>query len=401
LGVGNIIGVSTAVLAGGPGSIFWMWIIGLLSMATSYAENLLAFKYRARDRAGNIFGGAMYVWRRHFTKRSSLVKLIAFCLAGLFAIFATIKTLLTVSAVQANSVSSVVTASSPSVPAWVVGLVMVFLVGLVIIGGLKKIAKVCEFFVPLMVVLYVGVCIYVLTTHADLILSSIELIMTDAFSPQSALGGAIGGGIISALRFGAARGLFTSEAGLGSTPIALATAKSKNAAQTGLVAMTGVFWDTIVMCALTGVMIVVTILANPELQSSLVNGQIDSGGALMASVFSNIPLVGGWLLTVSVAVFAFLTIVGWSYYGNQCLRYLFGRGSSNFFNLAYLSVIFIGTISASQLVWHLSDTFNMFMMIPNILLVVLLSGLVAKETRKYTGKNINKIDDSSIPMIDK
>jgi AGCS family alanine or glycine:cation symporter len=402
LGVGNIVGVATAVLAGGPGAIFWMWIIGIFGMATSYAETFVAFKYRVRDKSGRIIGGAMYAWRRHFTKKNGAIPWWALLGAGLFAIFAVVKTLFAVSTVQANSVSGIITTNFDFIPNWLVGLGMALAVGLVIIGGLRKIAKVCEFFVPIMVVFYVLACLYILFDHSELVISSIQLIVTDAFSPQAALGGAVGGGIIMALRFGAARGLFTSESGLGSTPIALSAARSRNPARTSLVAMTGVFWDTIIMSAVTGVVIMVTILANQDLQATFLSGGVADGTTLISAVFDSIPLVGNWLLIISITMFAFLTIIGWSYYGNRCAHYLFGHSATRPFNFIYLCAIFVGAISASNLVWHMSDLLNVFMMVPNLIVVLLLSGLVAKETKKYVydGK-INQYDKSKIPTTDR
>lgn len=399
IGTGNIVGVATAVLMGGPGAVLWMWLIGIFGIATKYAETFIAVKYRVKDHKGNMLGGAMYAWKRHFEKdgRTPWWALLG---AGAFALFAAIASFGIGAAVQASAAADVITTSFPMIPSWAVGAVIVVLISLVIFGGVKAIARVCEVLIPFMACFYVIGCLIVIIINAQFVLPAIQLICVSAFSPEAAFGGAVGGGLVAALRFGAARGLFSNESGLGSAPIVASAASTRNPARQALVSMTGTFWDTVIICMLTGIVLVSTLIGHPELQAALANKSIETGGALAHAAFSAIPFVGKWILVIGLFLFSVSTTLGWSYYGNRCIAFLFGKHAILPYHILYVAVTFLGAIGVGNLVWNISDITNALMAVPNILCVLALSGMIARETNHYVYKgNLDKTDTTEIPQL--
>lgn len=397
VGTGSIVGVATAILAGGPGAVFWMWLTGVFGIATKYSEVYLAVKYRVKDSAGEMLGGAMFVWERAFKRSDGTVPWWAKLGAVAFCVFALIATLGTGSAVQSAAITGIVTSSFPSVPDWIVGLIIAVAVALVIFGGVKSIANVCEKLVPVMAVIYVVGCIVVLCVNNAFIWDALVTIVQCAFTSQAAFGGAVGSGIMVALQFGCARGLFSNEAGLGTAPIVAAAAATKNPARQSLVAMTGAFWSTVIICALTGITITATLLANPAIMAA---GSIQEGAALASAAFSAIPYVGTPVLVLGMVSFAYSTILGWSYYGSRCATYLFGRKSIRPYQIVYVVVGFLGAIGVGDVVWTIADIGNALMALPNIIMVLLLSGVVARETKHYVYDN--HLDDEypeSVPTV--
>jgi AGCS family alanine or glycine:cation symporter len=400
IGTGNIVGVATAVLAGGPGAVLWMWLIGIFGIATKYAETYIAVKYRVKDHKGNMLGGAMYAWRRHFEKNGHTPWWAALA-AILFALFAAIASFGIGAAVQASAVSDVITTSFPAVPSWVIGACIVVVISLVIFGGVRAIARVCEVLIPFMAIFYVIGCIIVLFINWAFVWPAIQLICISAFSPEAAFGGAVGGGLIFALRFGAARGLFSNESGLGSAPIVASAASTRNPARQSLVSMTGTFWDTVIICLLTGLVLTSTLIGHPELQAGLAAGDIATGGALSYAAFNAIPVVGKWILVVGLALFAVSTILGWSYYGNRCVAFLLGKHAVLPYHILYVIVTFLGAIGIGGMVWNISDITNALMAVPNIICVLVLSGMIARETKHYVyDDNLDELDSTPIPQLE-
>lgn len=406
IGTGSIVGVATAILAGGPGAVFWMWITGVFGIATKYAEVYAAVKYRVRDHNGAMLGGAMYIWERAFRRNAEgkrdpspgghtpwWAKLGAVA----FAAFAAIAAIGTGSAVQASAMSGIIT-SNVDVPAWVVGVIIVVLVSVVIFGGVQSISKVCEKLVPVMAVAYALGCFVILAFNWTLVGDALGLILECAFTSKAAFGGAVGSGIMMALQFGCARGLFSNESGLGSAPIVASAASTRNPARQALVSMTGTFWDTVVICALTGIVLVSTMIANPGIMES---GQVSAGADLTSAAFASIPYIGTPILVIGMILFAYTTILGWSYYGNRCVTYLFGKRAIRPYQVLYVVVAFLGAIGIGDLVWTISDITNALMAIPNIIVVLLLSGLIARETKHYVwDKNLDETDDTPIPVLE-
>ena len=401
IGTGNIVGVGTAIIAGGPGAVFWMWITGVFGIATKYSETFAAVKYRVKDHNGDMLGGAMYAWKRGFTDKNGNTPWWALLGAGAFALFAAIAAIGTGSAVQASAMSGIIT-SNVDVPAWIVGVIIVVLVSVVIFGGVQSISKVCERLVPIMAVAYAGGCLVILAFNWALVGDALGLILECAFTSKAAFGGAVGSGIMMALQFGCARGLFSNESGLGSAPIVASAASTRNPAQQALVAMTGTFWSTVVICALTGIVLVSTMLANPDIASDiLANPTVYSGAMLASEAFSKIPYIGTPILVLGMVAFSYTTILGWSYYGNRCITYLFGRYAIRPYQVVYVAVAFLGAIGVGDIVWTISDIGNALMAIPNIVVVLLLSGMIARETRHYVyDGNLDEPDDAPIPQLE-
>lgn len=397
IGTGNIVGVSTAIIAGGPGAVLWLWIAGIFAIATKYSETFAALKYRVKDHKGEMLGGAMYTWSRAFTKNGK-TPWWALLGAGSFAVFAIIATFGIGSAVQANSLSNIITSSFPQVPSWVIGLLIVIFVSIVIFGGIKAIARVCEKLIPFMVIVYVLGCLVILAINWQFIGAAIWLIVESAFTPTAAFGGAVGSGLMAAMRYGVARGLFANESGMGSAPIIASAATSRNPAHQSLISMTGVFWDTVVVCALTGVVLVSSMLANPQIFEGNV---IDRGVELANLAFASIPVIGTPVLIFGIVMFAYSTILGWSYYGNRCVVYLFGKRALKPYQTLYVIVAFLGAVGIGESVWIISDITNALMVIPNIIVVLLLSGMIAKETKHYVWEDsLDEVDKTPIPTID-
>lgn len=396
IGTGNIVGVATALLAGGPGAIFWLWLTGGFGMATKYAESYIGVKYRVKDSKGNMLGGAMYALERAFPHRwwSKL-------LAVLFAAFAVLASFGIGSAVQANSLTGIVVSTLPMIPSWAVGLAVVILVSVVIFGGVQVIARVCEKFVPFMAIAYSLGCIIILVMNWQHIIPAIVLIVECAFTPKAAFGGAVGSGLLLALQKGTARGLFSNESGMGSAPIVASAATTRNPARQALVSMTGTFWDTVVMCLITGLVLVTTMIANPQIQETILANPGFAAADLTTLAFGSIPILGPAILVFGMVTFAYSTILGWSYYGNRCVTYLFGRKAIFPYQVVYVAFAFIGSIGVGTVVWNISDITNALMVIPNIIVVLLLSALIARETKHYVYDNhLDEKDETPIPTVE-
>ncbi len=366
IGTGNIAGVATAIFMGGPGAMFWMWVAALLGMATKYAEAVLAVNYREKDEDGNHVGGPMFYIKNGLGDNWKW-------LAFLFALFASFAGFGIGNTIQANSVADVMH-SSFGIPELYTGILLAVLVGLVLIGGIKRIAHVAGAVVPFMAIAYVigGVAIILLNITA--IPSAIETIVVSAFTPSAAMGGFAGASVWAALQFGVARGIFSNEAGLGSAPIAHAAAKTNSAVRQGLVAMMGTFIDTIVICSITGLAIVVT--------GAYTSGE--SGAALSMLAFSTaLPYVGEYVVTLGLIVFAFTTLVGWSFYGEKSVYYIFGHRAIVPFRILWVLVIPFGAMMNLKFIWLMADTLNALMAVPNLIAIVLLSPVIFMLTKEY------------------
>ena len=397
IGTGNIVGVATAILSGGPGAVLWMWLTGVFGIATKYSETYIAVKYRVKDHSGSMLGGAMYAWRRAFEKdgKTPWWGLLG---AGAFALFAAIASFGIGSAVQSGSMTGVITANMPGVPEWGIGLAIVIMVSVVIFGGVKVISRVCEKLVPFMAIAYAWGCIVILGMNWEYIWPAICLICECAFTPKAAFGGAVGSGLMMALQFGCARGLFSNESGLGSAPIVASAATTRNPARQALVSMTGTFWDTVVICLLTGLVLVSTMIANPDIMAA---GTIEEGAQLTSIAFAEIPYIGTPILVFGMVLFAYSTSLGWSYYGNRCVTYLFGKHAVRPYQALYVVMAFLGAVGVGDVVWTISDITNALMALPNIIVVLLLSGLIARETKHYVYEgNLDEKDATPIPVLE-
>ncbi|HBG24593.1 MAG: transporter [Bacteroidetes bacterium RIFOXYA12_FULL_40_10] len=366
IGTGNIVGVATAVALGGPGAVFWCWITGVLGIATKYSEGLLAIKYRVKTADGTMLGGPMYALEKGLNMK---------WMAILFCIFTAVAAFGIGNTVQANSISLLLK-ESYSISPYISGLVMSAATALVILFGVKGIAKVCGTLVPFMAFFYILGCLFILYVNAPFLKETFSLIFESAFSSKAAAGGFVGTTVMMAARFGIARGLFSNESGLGSAPIVAAAAKTSNPVRQALVSSTGTFWDTVVVCALTGLVLVSSIIAHPDIDHT-------QGGALTQAAFSKIPYVGSIILTVGIITFAFSTILGWSYYGEKAVEYLGGKRLILYYRLFWIAAVFGGAILNLHLVWGIADSMNALMAIPNLIAILLLSGVVIKETNKY------------------
>ena len=372
IGTGNIIGVATAISLGGPGAVLWCWLTGVFGIATKYGEGLLAIKYRVKNKEGRMMGGPMYALERGLGMK---------WLAVVFCVFTAIAAFGIGNTVQANAISenlSLVCSGWMDTQAvkLTVGLLTAAIVGFVIIGGVKSIATWCTRLVPFMAILYVLGCIYILCINHRYIIDAISLIMTEAFSARAIGGGTAGTVVMMAARFGIARGLFSNESGMGSAPIVAAAAQTRNPVRQALVSSTGTFWDTVVICAVTGLVVVTSIIAYPEISQ-------EDGGMLTKKAFGMIPYVGTPILTFGIITFAFSTILGWSYYGERAVEYLGGRRAIFCYRVAWILLIVAGSVLSLDLVWNVADLMNAFMAIPNLVSLVCLSGVIAKDTQHY------------------
>ena len=372
IGTGNIVGVATAVSLGGPGAVLWCWITGVFGMATKYSEGLLAVKYRVKTRDGRMLGGPMFALERG---------LHAKWLAVLFAVFTAIAAFGIGNTVQANSISLLLN-QTYGLSQYAVGAVLAVLVLLVIVFGVKGISRVCSALVPFMAVFYVIGCLVILGMNWSCLGESLGLICRSAFTARAAGGGFIGTTVMMACRFGIARGLFSNESGLGSAPIVAAAAQTRNPVRQALVSSTGTFWDTVVVCALTGLVLVSSIVAHPDIDCT-------QGAALTKAAFDKLPVVGPLILSVGIVTFAFSTILGWSYYGERAVEYLAGHNQkagriiTGIYRVLFIAAVFIGSILSLSVVWNLADIANALMAIPNLIAILLLSGVIVRETRKY------------------
>ncbi|MCD8203081.1 MAG: alanine:cation symporter family protein [Prevotella sp.] len=370
IGTGNIIGVATAVALGGPGAVLWCWLTGFFGISTKYAEGLLAIKYRVKTEDGRTLGGPMYALERGLGWKK---------LGILFAIFTAIAAFGIGNTVQANAIATL-TYESYSVSPYITGIVICILVGMVIIGGIKSIAKVCTMLVPFMSFFYIIGCIVILFINHEYLWSAISLICESAVAPKAAGGGLAGGMIMLATRYGIARGLFSNESGMGSAPIVAAAAKTRNPVRQALVSASGTFWDTVVICALTGIVIVSSIIAYPDIS-------YENGATLTKMAFSKIPVIGTPLLTFGLLTFAFSTILGWEIYGERAVEYMKGRKWTLGYRIIYVIAIFVGSVMSLDIVWNIADCMNALMAIPNLLSLLFLSGVIVRETRKYLWQN--------------
>jgi AGCS family alanine or glycine:cation symporter len=363
VGTGNIAGVATAIAAGGPGALFWMWITGLVGMATKYSEAVLAVKYRKVDEDGTMSGGPMYYISRGLGWK---------WLGTLFAIFAAVAAFGIGNMVQSNSVADAVEATF-QVPFYVTGIILMIFTAVVILGGIKNIGKVTGVLVPIMIVFYMAGALIILVLNITAIPAALALIVKQAFTPTAASGGFLGAGVMMAIRMGVARGVFSNESGLGSAPIAAAAAQTKHPVTQALVSMTQTFIDTIIVCTMTGLVLILT-------------GAWDSGktGAELTTFAFQSGFPGGaYVVTIGLVLFAYSTILGWSYYGEKSIEYLFGEKAVMPYRIVFVIFVGIGAVAKLDLVWALSDTFNGLMAIPNLIGLLALSPIIVKETKSY------------------
>lgn len=386
IGTGNIIGVGTAVALGGPGAVLWCWLTGVFGIATKYSESLIAVKYRVKTEDGRMQGGAMYALERGLHMR---------WLGLIFAVFAGFASFGIGCATQVNAIATVCN-ENLHINKAVVGIIIGVLTAVVIFGGIKSIARVCERLVPFMALFYVLGCIVILGINYDYIIPAITTICRLAFQPGAAAGGLVGSGIMLAMRYGVARGLFSNESGMGSAPIAAAAAQTRNPVRQALVSSTGTFWDTVVVCLMTGLVLVSTIMKNPAINAN----EITDGGVLTSLAFDQIPIIGPLILVVGIISFAFSTILGWAYYGERCVEYFAGKKGLIPYRVFYIAVAVIAPVVALDVVWDIADILNALMAIPNLIAVLLLSPVIVKETKKYLD-DLDAKDDTEIPVIKK
>lgn len=368
VGTGNIIGVATAVSLGGPGAVLWMWLTGVFGIATKYAEALLAVKYRIRTPSGAMAGGPMYVLERAMKNKP---------LAVFFAVMTAIAAFGIGNTVQANAVVSLVCETFPTVSVpllqWGLGLSMAGLTALVILGGIKSIARMCQLLVPVMAGLYILGCLAILVLHWRVLPSTLATIFTSAFTGQAALGGFAGAGLKEAIRYGVARGLFSNESGMGSAPIVAAAAKTSTPVRQALVSATGTFWDTVVICALTGLVLV----SSGHWQEGL------GKAALTKAAFADLHVVGPVFLFLGLLTFVFSTILGWSYYGEKAVEYLFGPRAITPYRYLWVAGVLLGSVVPLQAVWNFADIANALMAVPNLISLIVLAPVLVAETRQH------------------
>lgn len=408
IGTGNIIGVGTAIALGGAGAVLWCWLAGIFGIATKYAESLIAVKYRVKTKDGQMEGGAMYAIERGVSAK--LGKNFRW-LAILFAIFAILASFGIGCGVQTNAISNIMDntfnadkkymlnffGSTFSTVSVITGILVAIFVALVIFGGIKSISKVCETLVPLMAVMYVIGCISILIINREVLWDSVKLIVSSAFSAKSVSAGLTGAGIMIAARYGIARGLFSNESGMGSAPIVASAARTRNPVRQAMISSTGTFWDTVVVCLMTGLVIVSSCINNPDIDTVQVEG-----GQLTSAAFSQIPYLGTIILVVGIVLFAFSTILGWSYYGEKCVHYLFGEKGVLPYKIIFIVILLITPVTALDFVWTMSDIFNALMTLPNIFALIVLSSEITKITDFYLYQNrIDEYDNTPIPVYEK
>lgn len=398
IGTGNIVGVGTAIALGGPGAVFWCWMTGVLGIATKYGEGLLAVKYRISSE-GRMLGGPMYAIENGLANNNcGFMRRFWKLMAVAFSFFTILATFGIGSTVQANAISTM-SYEAVGISPVVVGGILTILAAAVIMGGVKSIARCCQALVPLMALIYLLGCFTILIINSDYVLPALKLILVSAFNPSAAGAGFVGSSIMITARYGIARGLFSNESGMGSAPIIAASAQTKNPVRQALVSSSGTFWDTVIICAITGLTIVSSILAYPDIHAS-------DGGELTQMAFSKIPYIGKPLLAFGSLTFAFSTILGWGIYGERGMEYIARkaigyrkrmrgevptaaylenrlRSVTNFYRTIFLIMVYLGAVISLELVWNLADIFNALMAIPNLLCLLFLSGVIVKETRKY------------------
>ena len=365
IGTGNIIGISSAIALGGPGAVFWCWISGFFGMATCYAESVLSAACRKKRADGSFYGGPMYVMEQLLHNR---------LLAVLFSVFTVLAALCVGSGVQAHSLTAVISRRLPVSVHWI-GIAAALLAGSILIGGAKKTAKVCTCLVPVMSVLYLGSCLFLLVKNAVWIPAALQAIFVSAFSKKAVIGGIAGTAVKMAVRTGMAKGLFTNEAGMGSMPMTAAAAEGLSTRDQGLVSMTGVFWDTLVMCVVTALAILSDMVKNAAPYRA---AAVDE---YCFVAFSNLPVAGEDLLSLCLVLFAFATIIGWSFYGECAARYLWGERGVTVFQVIYMVFVYLGSVCSLELVWNLSDLCNACMAVPNLWCLWKLKELIVEKTR--------------------
>lgn len=361
IGTGNIIGIASAISIGGPGAVFWCWLTGVLGIATCYCECFLSVKYKTRQA-----GGPMYVLKNVLHMKKTAI---------LFAVFSILASFGIGSSVQSNSIYTAIAHQAPVSP-HIIGIITAVIAGFIMLGGVKQISKVCTFLVPFMTLFYLGGCTYLLFLNHDFLWEALCVIVKSAFSSSSFIGGMAGSAVMLGIRTGISKGLFTNEAGLGSIPMAAAASSSSSPITQGLISMTGPFWDTVVICAVTGIVIVSSMLKNPLLY-------IGSGDRSCFIAFTALPFHGSMILSISLVLFAFATIIGWCYYGECSIRFLAGEKALKAYQLIYILFIYLGAVMSLDFVWSLSDLLNSLMAIPNILSIWLLQKVIISETKKY------------------
>lgn len=366
VGTGNIAGVATAIAIGGPGALFWMWITGLVGMATKYAEAVLAVKYRVVDENGEMSGGPMY----YISKGLNLP-----WLGAIFAIFASVAAFGIGNMVQSNSVADAVEATF-HIPTWVTGVTLMACTAAVVLGGIKSIGRVTSVLVPIMIFFYMAAALYIIGTHIAEVPSALAFIVKQAFNPTAAVGGFAGATIMLAIRMGVARGVFSNESGLGSAPIAAAAAQTKHPVTQALVSMTQTFIDTLVVCTMTGLVLILT--------GAWSNGE--TGAELTTIAFQTGMPGGALIVTLGIVLFAYSTMLGWCYYGEKSIEYLFGVKSILPYRIVFIALIGVGAIAKLSLVWNISDTLNGLMAIPNLIGLIMLTPVIVAETKQYFNK---------------
>ncbi len=385
IGTGNIVGVGTAIALGGPGAVLWMWITGVLGMATKYSETLIAVKYRVKGEKGDMIGGAMYALDRRLNMKWLGITFAFLAILASFGIGCT---------VQANAIVANVSTAIPQLKPGFIAVTLGVLVSLVIVGGIKSITRVAEKLVPIMAVLYVLGCLAILIMNYAYLGEAVVTIVKSAFAPRAAGGGFIGSTIMMAARYGTARGLFSNESGMGSAPLVASAAQTRNPKRQAMVSMTGTFWDTVVICLMTGLVLVSCVIRHPHIDAMSGNGS-----NLTAQAFNSIPVIGMPILIFGLVAFAFSTILGWYYYGERCVVYLFGEQVIVFYKLLWIIGVVAGALVELNFVWSASELMNGLMALPNITAVLLLSKEIAQDTKKYRGSHLDDVDDTEIPVV--
>lgn len=374
VGTGNIVGVTTAIGTGGPGALFWMWLAAFFGMATKYAEGVLAIKYRTTDKNGEISGGPMYYIENGMGKKFKPLALF-FAASGILVALLGVGTFPQVNAI-AESINT-----TTGVDARIIGIIVAILVAIIVFGGIQSISSVSEKIVPFMAVAYIGFTVAILIASADQLIPALVSVFKGAFTPTAAIGGFAGATIAKAIQMGIARGVFSNESGLGSAPIAAAAAKTKWPAEQGLISMTGTFIDTIIICTLTGLSIIVTGTWN--------GGQ--TGAKVTQQAFATImPHMGPIMLTLCLALFAFTTILGWCYYGERCVEYLLGVKAITAYRIIFVIMVGLGAFIKLEAIWIIADIFNGLMALPNLIALLALSGVIVSETKAYAAHSAKK-----------
>ncbi|BDF58655.1 transporter [Christensenellaceae bacterium] len=378
IGTGNIVGVATAMTLGGAGALFWMWVSAVFGLATKYGESVLAVYYREKNAKGEMSGGPMFSIKNGFK-----IKWLGTILSTAFAVFAVIASFGIGNLTQINSIAEAVF-NTFSIPAWITGIVIAVLVGVVLLGGIKSIGNVSSKVVPIMAVFYAVGCLVIIISNIGNLPVGFAQIMKSAFAPRSVLGGVAGFTFATALRFGVARGVFSNEAGLGSAPIAAAAAKTDHPCRQGYINMTGTFFDTIIVCTLTGL----AIACSGVLGTLDANGELITGASLTILAFDSVMgPAGSWIVTVGLILFAFSTILGWSYYGEKSLEFLIPSLKAKYvYRIIFAVVVFIGAITTLKVVWDFSDTANGLMAIPNLICLLVLSGIIVSQTKDFDNR---------------